>query len=149
MLCNLRSAHVESSVRSAHKVRKQRRLTEQLGLKAGQKDDLRTAWIYPHPSGSTAPSHSGLHRSIPHGVSFLFRSFSLRIERWCLELSLWHSVASFLTLQICQVRRQYEVVSLGFVFDLLSVLLPTVAAFCLFLIKDELQWCAEGCDNVR
>ena len=38
-----------------------------------------------------------------------------------LELSLWLSVASFLTLQICLV--------LGFVFDLLSVLLPTVAAF--------------------
>ena len=30
------------------------------------------------------------------------------------------------------MRRQYEVVSLGFVFDLLSVLLPTVAAFCRF-----------------
>ena len=50
-----------------------------------------------------------------------------------LELRLWHYVASFLTLQICRVRRQCAVVSLGFVFDLLSVLLPTVAAFSVFL----------------
>ena len=31
------------------------------------KDDLRTAWIYPRPSGSTA-YHGGRFRSIPHGV---------------------------------------------------------------------------------
>ena len=32
-----------------------------------------------------------------------------------LELSLWHPIESFLTLRICRMRRQYEVVSLGFV----------------------------------
>ena len=32
------------------------------------KKDLRTAWIHPRPSGSTAPSHCGRYRSIPHGV---------------------------------------------------------------------------------
>ena len=65
VLRNMRSAHVASSVRFSHKVRKQRRQTEQLGLKAGLKNDLRTAWIYPRPSGSTAPSHSSRHLNSP------------------------------------------------------------------------------------
>ena len=65
VLCNMRSAHAAPSVRDAQKVRKQRRLTEQLGLKAGLKNDLKTARIQPRSSGSTAPSHSGRHRSIP------------------------------------------------------------------------------------
>ena len=83
-----------------------------------------------------------------HVLSSLLRcdlSLSGLIGSLSLELSLWHSVASFLTLQICRVRRQYEVVSLGLVFDLLSVLLPTVASFfCLPSIKDALQQYGEG-----
>ena len=38
------------------------------------------------------------------------------------EWSLWLSAASFLTLQICGVRQQNEVVSFGFCPDLWSVL---------------------------
>ena len=81
VLCNMSSAYVASTVRFAHKVKKQRRRTQQPGLKAGPKNDLKTAWIYPRPSGSTAPSHSSRHHSILHGVVGVILSLPSYIHR--------------------------------------------------------------------
>ena len=47
-----------------------------------------------------------------------------------LEFCSLHSAASCLTLQMCWVRRQYEVVSLVFFFLTCGQCLHTVAAFC-------------------
>ena len=68
MLCNMRCQR-ECRVKSTlcTQGQEQRRLTVQKELKAGMKNDLKTAWIYPRPSGSTAPpQHTTPHE--PHGV---------------------------------------------------------------------------------
>ena len=61
------------------------------------------------------------------------------------EISLCNSAASFLTLQICWVRRQYEVVSFGFVLTSCQFCYPLLPRFVALPIKDELQQCGEGC----
>ena len=45
-----------------------------------RKNDLRTAWIYPRPSGSTAP-HGERFRSIPHGVVGVILPLPLDVRR--------------------------------------------------------------------
>ena len=68
MLCNMRCQR-ECRVKSTlcTQGQEQRRQTIQKELKAGIKNDLKTAWIYPRSSGSTAPpQHTTPHE--PLGV---------------------------------------------------------------------------------
>ena len=61
------------------------------------------------------------------------------------RVSLWRSAASFLTLQTCLVRRQYEVVRFWFCLDLWLLFAHCCSVSDASPIKEGLRQCGESC----